>query len=171
MYCQFCCKIGQSKKFIKMMKDEQNLVKLLINEIYTFIYIPFSLRHVTHIPSFCIANLLCFGGNFSNVTLIDAKTKYRSPYLMDISQPYLQMHISTSLGRPRDVSEGCPQGVGRTRPLELHIRPYGEVLITSAGDVLTTSVRDVPWRYIQDNMGTSLGRYIGTSSSRHISTS
>ena len=50
----------------------------------------------------------------------------------------------------RDVSEGRPQDIGRTRRLELHIRPYayGDVLITFAGDVLKTSVRDVPWSYM-----------------------
>ena len=42
--------------------------------------------------------------------------------------------MRTSLGRPQDVSEGCPQSVGRTRPFELNIRPYGDVLITSAGN-------------------------------------
>ena len=92
--------------------------------------------------------LLCCGGHFSNITFIDAKTKYRSRYFLDISYPYLKSHIRTSSGRPQDVSEGCPQDVGRTRPLELNIRPYGDNLITSAGDVLKTSLGDVPWRYI-----------------------
>ena len=44
----------------------------------------------------------------------------------------------TSLQRPRDFCQGRPQKVGRTRSLELKIRPYGDVLITSAGDVLKT---------------------------------
>ena len=64
----------------------------------------------------------------------------------------------TSLGRPRDASEGRPEDVGRTSPLELHIRLYGYVLITSAGDALKTSVGDVPWRYIEDVLRTSSGR-------------
>ena len=64
------------------------------------------------------------------------------------------------------MTEGCPQGVGRTRPLELNIRPYGDVFTTSVGDVLKMSVGDVPWRYIYDGMGTSRERYIGTSSGR-----
>lgn len=55
-------------------------------------------------------------------------------------------------------------------PLELHIKPYGDVLITYAGDVLKTSVGDIPWRYMKDNMATFSGRYIRTSSGYHIST-
>ena len=114
---------------------------------------------------------LCCGGYFSNITFIDVKTKYRSPYLLDVSQSYLQNHIRTSLGRPHDDSEGRPQDVSRTRLLELSIRLYGHVFITSTGDVLKTLVGDIPWRYIQDSMGTCSGRYIETSSGRHISTS
>ena len=45
-----------------------------------------------------------------------------------------------------------------TRPLELQIRPYWDVLVTSAGHVLKTSTGDVPWRYIEDHMGTFIGR-------------
>ena len=45
-------------------------MKFLMNEIYTSYC---SSRHVIHIPSFCIVNLLCCGGHFSNTTLIDAK--------------------------------------------------------------------------------------------------
>ena len=47
----------------------------------------------------------------------------------------------TSLQRPRDFCQGRPQKVGRTRSLELKIRPYGDVLITSAGDVLKRIAR------------------------------
>ena len=57
----------------------------------------FSLSHLIHIPSFPIANVLCRRRHFGSATLIDAKTKYRSPYLLDVSQ---------SLRRPQDVSEG-----------------------------------------------------------------
>ena len=71
-----------------------------------------------------------------------------------------------SLGRPQDVSEGLHQGVGRTPLLELNIKPYRDVLITSAGDVFKTLVGDVPWHYIEDHMGTSIGRLLGTSSGR-----
>ena len=92
----------------------------------------FNLRHVIQIPSFRIVNLLCCGGHLGSTTFIDAKTKYRSPYLLDFSQPYLQDHIRTSLERPRDVSEGPPQDVGRTSLLELQIRPYGNVLVPSS---------------------------------------
>ena len=79
----------------------------------------------------------------------------------------LTYHIRTSLGRPQDVSED----VGRPRPLELNIKPYGDVLITSVGDVLNTSVGDVPWRYIEDNMGMSIGCLLGTSSGRNFAES
>ena len=57
----------------------------------------FNLRHVIHIPSFRIVNLLCCGDHFSNITFTDAKTKCRSHYHLN--------HIRTSLGRPRYVSE------------------------------------------------------------------
>ena len=95
------------------------------------------------VPSFCIVNLLCCGGHFSSITFIDAKTKYRSPDLMDIFQSYLENHIRTSLGLPQDISERR-----RASLLELQIRPYGNVLVTSLGDVIKTLAGDVPWRYI-----------------------
>ena len=53
-----------------------------------------------------------------------------------------------------------------TRPLELQIRPYWDVLVTSAGHVLKTSTGDVPSRYIEDHMGTSIGRLLVTPSGR-----
>ena len=40
-------------------------------------------------PSFRMVNLLCCGGHFSKITFFGAKTKYRSPYLLDVSHPYL----------------------------------------------------------------------------------
>ena len=46
--------------------------------------------------------------------------------------------------------------MGRTCPLELNIRPYGDVLIRSAGGVLNTSVGDVPWRYMWRQYGAVL---------------
>ena len=62
----------KDKKEFDKIFDERNIYVLLLN-----------LRHVIHIASFCIVNLLCCGGHFSNITLIDAKTKYRSPYLLE----------------------------------------------------------------------------------------
>ena len=47
------------------------------------------LHHVIHISSFRIVKLLCCEGHFSNITFTDAMTKCRSPYLLDVSQPYL----------------------------------------------------------------------------------
>ena len=97
-----------------------------------------------------------------------------SPYLLDVF--YLTR---------KDVSEGRPEDVGRTRPLMLNIRPHRDVLITSAGGVLKTSVGDVlrtlhwdifttpsfnvlrtsvgdaPWRYMEDHMGKSIERLLG----------
>ena len=43
----------------------------------------FNLRHVIHIPSFCIFKLPRCGNHFSIITFIDAKNKYRSPYLLE----------------------------------------------------------------------------------------
>ena len=123
--------------------------------------IQFKTRNSYSFLSYC-QRLLCCGGHSSSVAFIDAKTNYRSPYLLNVSQPYLQSHIRTSLGRPR-VSKVRPQDVGSTRPLELKIKPYWDVLVTSALEVLKTSAGDVPWRYIQDIMGTSSGRHISAS--------
>ena len=55
------------------------------------------LSHLIHIPSFPIAKVLYHTRHFGSTILIDAKTKYRSPYLLDVSQ---------SLQHPQDVSEG-----------------------------------------------------------------
>ena len=121
-----------------------------------------------------MVNLVCCGGRFSNKTFIDAKTKYRSLYLLDVSQPYLQNHIRTSLGYPQDVSRRRPQDICRTLLLELSFSLYGKVLITSAGHVLKTSVedvlrtliRDVPLRCIENHTGTSIARRLGMCSER-----
>ena len=55
------------------MFDERNLYVLLFN-----------LRLVIHVPAFRMVNLICCGGHFSNIAFIDAKTKYISPYLLDV---------------------------------------------------------------------------------------
>ena len=54
--------------------DERNVLAFLFN-----------LRHVIHIPSFCVVKLLCCWGHFSNITFINAKTKHRSLYLWGVS--------------------------------------------------------------------------------------
>ena len=54
--------------------DERNIYVLLFN-----------LSHVIYISSVRIVSLLCCGGHFSNITFIDAETKYRNPYLFDVS--------------------------------------------------------------------------------------
>ena len=64
-------------EFDKMF-DERNINVLLFN-----------LRHAIHIPSFVIVNLLCCIGHLSNVTSINAKTKYRSPYRLDAFYTYV----------------------------------------------------------------------------------
>ena len=82
MYSQFCCKIRQFwwEKFIKLMKFWWKK--------YMRFVIQFKTR-IIQIPYFRIVNLLCCEGHFSSVTFIDAKTKYRSSFLLDVSQPYL----------------------------------------------------------------------------------
>ena len=75
----------------------------------------FNLSHLIHTPPFRVVNLLCCGGHFSNITFIDAKLKYRNPYLLDLS--FLALLIKPY----KDVSEGRPQDVSKTLPLELNI--------------------------------------------------
>ena len=89
---QFCCEIRQFwwKKFIKLIKD-----KTEFDKIYCERNILFNLRQVIHIFTFPIVNLLCRGYLFSNVAFIDAAIKYRSPYILDVSWPYLLNHIRT----------------------------------------------------------------------------
>ena len=67
------------------------------------------------------------------------KSLYHGGFLSLLIEPYKDA---------LDVSKGSPQDVGRTRLLELNIRPCGDIFITFAGDVLKTSVGDVPWCYI-----------------------
>ena len=74
----------------------------------------------------------------------------------NIYWPEDQIKTSLSLGsfaalliEPyKDVFEGRPQDVGKTRSLELNIRPYGDILITSAEGILKTSIGNVSWRYL-----------------------
>ena len=84
----FAVKLGSfhEKNLLNWWKIIRNWYNFWWKKICIFL---FNSRHVTHIPSFCIVNLLCCGGHFSSITFIDAKTKYRSPYLLDVSQPYL----------------------------------------------------------------------------------
>ena len=58
-----------------------------------------------------------------------------------ISWRFLSLTYRTIKGR-------LLRNVLRTCPLELNIRSYGDILITSAGDVLKTLIGDVPWSYI-----------------------
>ena len=92
----------------------------------------------SYIPLFPIVNLLCFGGYFSSITFIDAKTKYRSPYFLDTSQPYLHNHVRTFFRRgcPRNLCRRRLQDVGRVRHLALHIGHYGYILRTLSWNVL-----------------------------------
>ena len=48
----------------------------------------FNSRQLINIPSFRIVNLLYCGDHFSDILFNDAKTKYRSPYFLDLSWPY-----------------------------------------------------------------------------------
>ena len=100
------------------MKHNQNLITFLMKERNIVI----QFKNVIHILSFCMVNLLlCCGGHFSNITFIDAKTKYRSPYHFDVSQPYLQNHIRTSLERPQDVCQRRPQDVDTSLGIKYQI--------------------------------------------------
>ena len=101
--------------------DEKNLCVLLFN-----------LRHIMHTSSFRIVNMLCCGGQFSNITFINAKTKYRCPYLMDI---FLALLIEPY----KDVFRTSEKDILRT-PLR---------------NVLMMSVGHVPWSYILDHLGMS----------------
>ena len=65
------------------MKHKQNLIKFLMKDIYIYVSL-FNLRHVIHTPSLRMVSLLCYESHFSNIKLIDAKTKYRSPYHLDV---------------------------------------------------------------------------------------
>ena len=155
----------------------------------------FNLRYVTHILSLRIVNLLCCGSRFSNKTFIDAKTKYRSPYLLEASQPYLYKHIRKSLGRPWETSSvrrqdtslgvkyytlcGRPHNVCRRRPqdvstgppMALHIGQYGDVLRTLAWDVLGTSYFNVLSTSVEDVFRTLVGDVPWRYKEDHMGTS
>ena len=48
----------------------------------------FNLRHVIQIPSFRIVNLLCCGGHFSSIAVIELRLS-TEVLVLDVSQPYL----------------------------------------------------------------------------------
>ena len=146
-----------------------------------------------------MVNLLCCGGHSSNITSIDAKTIYRRPYLLDVSQPYLQNHIRISprdvlrtsvghvlqneildlWGRPYKVCRRRLQDVGMGRPMALHIGQYRDVSRTLHQDVFMTSHFDNRRMFVEDVLTTSEGdipwRYIqghmGTFIGRLLGTS
>ena len=68
------------------MNDKTVFNKLFDSRNITSCY---SIQFVIHIPTFRIVNLLCFGGYFSTMTILGVMNKYRSPYPLDVSFPYL----------------------------------------------------------------------------------
>ena len=160
--------------------DESNICVLLFN-----------LRHVIHIPYFRIVNLLRCGGHFNSITFTDGKTKNRSPYLLDVSQPYLQNHTRTSLrgvlrtlvrhalwsyrldhmGRRRNVCRRRPQDVGRGCPLASHIGHYANVLRTLHQDVLKTSYYNIHRTSVEDDLRTLAGDVPWRYLEHHMGTS
>ena len=121
--------------FLNLLFEERNIYVLLL-----------TLRHVIHIPSFRLVNLLYCGGHSSNIYWCYDRIQ-ESLSLERFLALLIELYKDV-FGHPQVVSKERPQDEGRTRPLEVNIRQYGKVLITSAGDVLKTSVWDVPWRYI-----------------------
>ena len=105
VYSQFCCKLRQfwGDKFIKLIKHKAKLHKIF-NERNIYISL-FDLRHIVHIPTFRIVNLLWF---------IGFKMKYRNSYLLNVSWPYLHKYIRTYLECLRRVFSRCLSGHLRT---------------------------------------------------------
>ena len=66
------------------MKDKIEFDNILLKEIYTSCY---SVEDTYLFLSY--RELLCYGGNFSNITFTDDKIKCGSPYPLDFSWPYL----------------------------------------------------------------------------------
>ena len=134
----------------------------------------FNLRHVIHIPSLLIASLLWCRCHFSNAAFIDAMTKCRGLYLWRFLNLLIKpckavFRISDKDVLGTSLRDVLRMPVGYVHPLELYIKPYGDVLTT--GDVRKILIGDNPWHYILDNMRMFSERYIGVSSGRHISTS
>ena len=148
------------------MKDKKKLITFDERNICVLL---FNLRHVIHIPSFGIVNLLCCGGPFSSMTFTDAKIKYRSPYLLEVFQPYLQNHIRTSVGHAPQTIWGRRHNVCRRRSFTVTYRTLWrrpqDIIFQRPKDVGRGSRqhvgRDVPWSYIEDHMGTLLGTSSG----------
>ena len=71
---------------------------------------------------------------------------------------------------PHNVYRRGPQDVRRFRPLALRIGQYGDVLKMSYFNALRTSVVDAPWCSIEDQMGSSIrhGDVLRTVSGRYF---
>ena len=77
-----------------------------------------------------MVNVFCYRGNFINMTFIDAKTKYRTPYLLDVwsllTEPYKVVFRTSS------------QRLQKGRLMALHIGQCGDVFKTLHWEVLRT---------------------------------
>ena len=113
IYSQFCCNIR--KTFLNWWKRNRNWKNFLWRK-YLRLVIQF--KAVILIPYFCVINCAV------ELILVVKHSLMLSPSTeLFISWTFL------SLIEPY-------KDVGRTRPLELQIRPYGDVLLTPAGDAI-----------------------------------
>ena len=65
----------------------------------------------------------------------------------------LELNIRPYLGCPHNVFRGSPQDVGRERPMALHIGRYGDVLRMLHWDVFRTSYFNVLWTWWKTPLG------------------